>query len=63
MKTIFIVMRVILLFKQVLGEKERQSSVLCVSNGTLVKGNGTMSCRGLETPPDEHLSYSTVHVR
>lgn len=56
-------MRVILLFKQFLGEKERQSSVLCVSNGTLVKGNGTMSFRGLETPPNEHLSYSTVYIQ
>lgn len=51
MKTIFIVMRFILPFKQIPREKERQSSILSVSKGTLVKGKVTMSFSGLETPP------------
>lgn len=51
MKTVFIVMRFILPFKQILREKERQSSILSVSNGTLVKGRVTMSFSELGTPP------------
>lgn len=62
MKTIFIVMRFILPFKQILRKKE--SSTLNISNGTLRKGKVTMSFSGLETHPSAHLSntYPTVHI-
>lgn len=39
-------------FKQILREKERQSSILNLSKGTMVKkkkGKLTMSCSGLKT--------------
>lgn len=60
MKTVFIVMRFILPFKQILREKERQSSILSVScEGALVRGEGTMSFSEWGTPP---ANTSATHI-